>query len=71
MTITLLYILRSFTAHLEVDDVNAVGWRVVYEENGFILQSAIADALKLQGLGTTCVQEVQRALWSQFNINWK
>lgn len=31
----------------------------------------MADALKLQGLGLTCVQEVQKALWSQCNINWK
>lgn len=31
----------------------------------------VADALKLRGLGTTCVEEVQKALWSQCNINWK
>lgn len=31
----------------------------------------MADALKLQGLGLTCVQEVQKALWLQCNINWK
>lgn len=31
----------------------------------------MADALKLQGLGITCVQEVQKALWEQCNINWK
>jgi hypothetical protein len=31
----------------------------------------VADALKLRGLGTTCVEEVQKALWLQFNINWK
>lgn len=31
----------------------------------------MVDALKLQGLGLTCVQEVQKALREQCDLNWK